>query len=526
MNTMKKNFTILRETKIRNLFVLFVLIFFHSNQSLATTKTSIANGSWNNPAIWSPWGLPLSADTIIVNTNLYYADAQMAGASATYLEITSNGSLVSVDGTGSVLFVAEEINIIGTFTAMNVIFPEDVKISGNVDIVNEIVIGEACVNSGTINVGQHFIVGSTLLNEGTGEINCYDYFTVGGGAINRGAINVIDFATIGETLSNSGTIHVNGYFTVGSTVNTGIIDVVGYSSFAENTYNMGEISSDTLLWFGDSLANNGTIYSQLDLYVLGKLENNGPMSGANVHVHQGENNASIQAYTSFTVLDSTYAIFNTFENNDTINCFGDLVSEGKFVNNGGLFAAGKSTLFRPFINNSNAFFQIGDTLVNKDTLDNWGQIMTEHLFNQAQVTGTNGTYCIVDAYINDSIVDGTIDVCDASPSSGNDSNSGTIAGTVTSCVVSPCQDAGLSIEESNSIKVSIYPNPSLGDVTINIEDNQDAVFQLYSGSGQLVKEINLADNITRVSRDNLDAGIYVYLIISGNEKSQGKLVFN
>lgn len=70
-----------------------LLILFLAPFSLsAVTKTSIAAGSWSNPAIWSPAGVPTAGDDIIVNTGVTFFGMNINSGSALF-HVTSNGSL-------------------------------------------------------------------------------------------------------------------------------------------------------------------------------------------------------------------------------------------------------------------------------------------------------------------------------------------------------------------------------------------------------------------------------------------------
>jgi hypothetical protein len=47
--------------------LLTTLLLFGALNSFAAIKETISNGSWFNPSIWSPAGVPLLEDTVIVN---------------------------------------------------------------------------------------------------------------------------------------------------------------------------------------------------------------------------------------------------------------------------------------------------------------------------------------------------------------------------------------------------------------------------------------------------------------------------
>ncbi|HNC34676.1 MAG TPA: hypothetical protein PLZ26_11205, partial [Bacteroidia bacterium] len=57
-------------SRIKIQFSVFLLICFFalSNSVFAVTKTTTASGSWSNPAIWSPAGVPASSDDVVISS--------------------------------------------------------------------------------------------------------------------------------------------------------------------------------------------------------------------------------------------------------------------------------------------------------------------------------------------------------------------------------------------------------------------------------------------------------------------------
>lgn len=57
-------------SRIKILFSRFLLISFfaYCNSIYAVTKTTTTSGSWNNPAIWSPVGVPASSDDVVISS--------------------------------------------------------------------------------------------------------------------------------------------------------------------------------------------------------------------------------------------------------------------------------------------------------------------------------------------------------------------------------------------------------------------------------------------------------------------------
>jgi len=59
-----------------------------------------------------------------------------------------------------------------------------------------------------------------------------------------------------------------------------------------------------------------------------------------------------------------------------------------------------------------------------------------------------------------------------------------------------------------NFKVSIYPNPSTNIFYINIPDNTDMHYKIYSVNGQFLKEDNLNFKSSQIKVDQLKNGIY------------------
>jgi hypothetical protein len=61
--------------------------------SASSSKTTIANGAWNNPAIWSPAGVPLTTDDAVTINHIVTMPAAVTRASGTTTTINSGASL-------------------------------------------------------------------------------------------------------------------------------------------------------------------------------------------------------------------------------------------------------------------------------------------------------------------------------------------------------------------------------------------------------------------------------------------------
>lgn len=86
-----------------------------------------------------------------------------------------------------------------------------------------------------------------------------------------------------------------------------------------------------------------------------------------------------------------------------------------------------------------------------------------------------------------------------------------------SILVSPCTSI-LSNDAPNEIPLVIYPNPTAGDLYINVEQKCDLV--IYNAIGQIQKEVRLSEGNNAVNLQDLNRGIYLLRI------TQNKLIVN
>jgi hypothetical protein len=68
-------------------------------------------------------------------------------------------------------------------------------------------------------------------------------------------------------------------------------------------------------------------------------------------------------------------------------------------------------------------------------------------------------------------------------------------------------------------KVEIFPNPCESMVSIISEDSGRYQFEVYNIYGQKVKSEKAISGITKIDMSNLDSGVYIFNLTSGNETS-------
>lgn len=97
-------------------------------------------------------------------------------------------------------------------------------------------------------------------------------------------------------------------------------------------------------------------------------------------------------------------------------------------------------------------------------------------------------------------------------------------GSQTNCTV----DSAIATSTSNFYEsgISIYPNPFSITATIVLQKEvKSAIFEMFDVLGQKVKQQQLTNSKTEISRDNLAIGVYIYQIISGGKTlERGKII--
>lgn len=188
-----------------------------------------------------------------------------------------------------------------------------------------------------------------------------------------------------------------------------------------------------------------------------------------------------------------------------------------------------------FIVNPGGQVCVGQQFATSDNvINNGGSISVNNWLNGAAVTGNTGKFCVANYFINTDNISGTVDICDATPNTPFDVNSGTIAGTVTYCALGPCGSCpmpnGISDLSLHGIALEIFPNPFSNSFQLNINPallnpGLDLEFAMYDMTGREVRKEKIHTASIIIDRGDLPAGIYFYrLMLNGNEAESGKII--
>ena len=362
----------------------------------AQVKTSIKQGDWTDPTVWSPAGVPTAADTMVIidsrvavsnNPSLSGCGCEhLVVKKGAYLNITQGG--VTLTGKKTLTLEAD-----ADLTASGGLF----EWSG--DVVN---------NDGFI-VARYVDIDTKLLINTPGDP--YRSTLHSTNELNITADTILNYSKM------SG--HQGGV----STISTNWL------------YNEGSVGMQHGAFLINGGINNGTVGGDLASFEIsngGEFINKGRVSPTDLRIVKGT-----------FVNDSRIKITGNFDIGGPITP----VTPVKFVNNipAKVFVGGSLTY-------------IGSQ-ANQDSLVNHYTIEVKNWFNHGPVYGLGGKFCITDSSENTSTVTAR-SICDNTPQSAGlfDVNTGTVAPTVVACT-NGCSDTTMNVLHNGLAKDTLHVCP-------------------------------------------------------------------
>lgn len=216
---------------------------------------------------------------------------------------------------------------------------------------------------------------------------------------------------------------------------------------------------------------------------------------------------------------------SNFNNYGLIDCV-TLVTGGNYFTNhttAHINVSGMSTFSNSMNthNQANANMVLGDFITAEDFINDGNVTCANWTHGSGIVNGTGGNFCVNLCFINSSTINGTIDICDGTPSTLCDFNFGTIAGTVTNCSVGSCvDDAGIAqiIDE-----ILLYPNPAKEELTFQgmaINSNY-SILNVYGAT--LLAGLNSSPTLV-LDISTFNSGVYFAIIEGAKGKSVLKFI--
>ena len=215
------------------------------------------------------------------------------------------------------------------------------------------------------------------------------------------------------------------------------------------------------------------------------------------------------------------------KNTGIIKSAGTIGDSDLFYNeSGGLIQVGENLITSGTFNNKSGGIITTFGLYTSDSFTNNGDITTDEWVNGATVFGTTGKYCIANTFINTYTINGSSDICDATPGILPDANMGTISASITNCAKGPCASSITNINEFNHTKVEIYPNPASNYLTINLNKNTLTDYEISNVLGEIIYKsfgTNHSENL-KINVNPFLNGIYFLKIKYEKESTTIKFI--
>ncbi len=174
------------------------------------------------------------------------------------------------------------------------------------------------------------------------------------------------------------------------------------------------------------------------------------------------------------------------------------------------------------INELNAEMIIGD-LTTDISITNNGAISCQSWSHVGGIANGSGTYCVEGCFQNFADIQGSLDICDASPAEFCDWDFGNIAGTITNCVTSACID-DLGMDEA-AASVDIYPNPAVSYIMIKHVE-KGSQWTILDFNGKRIVSGTVTTDITQIDVTQIPAGVYMLQIQNDVNRTINRFVKN
>lgn len=316
----------------------FLMLTFLTVNSYSTTYTSAANGNWMNFATWSPFGVPIPGDIVIIN-HAVVLDTSFAYSTGS-ITVNASGSLTQ-SGSRDILLngVNASFTNHGTTTIRYLALSAGSFDNTGMFNVKSVLNNIALNNSGTLN-------GVDSLYNNTGTVN------------NGGTINIMTFYN-NNIWHNFGTVQglttvVDSMWNQGTFTNYNGAMLKADSATNNGTFiNSGTIEYLQFTNFTNGVFSNYNSLSFTDMTNMGNFTNNGIITGSNsMWNNEVFDNTSVGQIT----------LGNSFLNADSINL------TASFNNDGDVIIADSYYNFNSITGSSTGSFIVQDSSYNSGTM--------------------------------------------------------------------------------------------------------------------------------------------------------------
>lgn len=205
------------------LLIFLVLLLSTAEASSQVTRISIANGAWNNPATWSPAGVPtLADDSIIINTNVTFSQNIVDGQAM--FRVNAGASLIDT-GNDTAVFGGDRLVVDGYFA------------------VHMLAVGmtDSATIRGTLYVSSDLPQSGTFIVQPGGQVCVGQQLSTSDDFINHGSVGTTNWINGATVTGNGGRFCIANYF-INSDAISGNIDICDATPNTPFDVNAGTIS--------------------------------------------------------------------------------------------------------------------------------------------------------------------------------------------------------------------------------------------------------------------------------------------
>lgn len=202
-------------------FAFFLVPVFSKAQ--VSTRISIANGNWNNPAIWSPAGVPTPGDdSIIINTDVTYSQNIYDGLSM--FRVNAGASLTDL-GNDTAAFGGDRLVVNGYFST------------------NDLAVGmnDSATIKGIMNVATDVQQAGLFIVQSGGQMCVGQTFGMSDNFVNNGSVRINNWINDAVVTGNGGKFCIANYF-INNDAISGNIDICDATPNSFGDVNMGTIA--------------------------------------------------------------------------------------------------------------------------------------------------------------------------------------------------------------------------------------------------------------------------------------------
>ena len=225
-------------------------------------------------------------------------------------------------------------------------------------------------------------------------------------------------------------------------------------------------------------------------------------------------------------IDDTLIIGSRIFRNNGAATIGFLSGEpsDSTINNGSLKITTDYVQSGTCVNTNSGTICVTNQLTTGDDFINNGDVAAYNWINGATVSGNQGQFCVAIWFINGDQINGTVDVCDATPGTQFDV-AGMVGNQVAFCAQGPCNScATTSIIENEAVALSVYPNPATIGSPLFVITNTEAIISIFDAQGKLCLTYVQQPGTQSVNTSAFTAGIYYLSVQSGTAVSTRKIV--